>query len=71
MLSGVVSTLLLPETCGRSLEELSNEDQKGFVRGALLHRLAPSKTSLTACFELFLEANAIELRNGIVLRKVP
>jgi hypothetical protein len=28
-------------------------------------------TSLTACFDLFLEANAIELRNGIVLRKIP
>ena len=35
MLSGVLSTLLLPETCGRSLEELSNEHQKGFIRGAL------------------------------------
>ncbi|KAI0303634.1 major facilitator superfamily domain-containing protein [Multifurca ochricompacta] len=34
MLSGVASTLLLPETCGRSLEELSNENQKGFLRGA-------------------------------------
>jgi hypothetical protein len=34
MLSGVLSTLLLPETCGRSLEELSNEHQKGFIRGA-------------------------------------
>lgn len=33
MLSGVLSTLLLPETCGRSLEELSNEHQKGFIRG--------------------------------------
>ncbi|KAH9954294.1 phosphate permease [Russula dissimulans] len=49
MLSGVASTLLLPETRGRSLEELSNEHQKGFIR----------------------EANLIELRNGIVLRKVP
>jgi MFS transporter, PHS family, inorganic phosphate transporter len=34
MLSGVASTLLLPETRGRSLEELSNENQKGFIRGA-------------------------------------
>jgi len=49
MLSGVASTLLLPETRGRSLEELSNEHQKGFIR----------------------EANLIELRNGIVLRKIP
>jgi PHS family inorganic phosphate transporter-like MFS transporter len=34
MLSGALSTLLLPETRGRSLEELSNEHQKGFIRGA-------------------------------------
>jgi len=49
MLSGALITLLLPETRGRSLEELSNEPQKGFIRGA----------------------NQIELRNGIVLRKIP
>ena len=34
MLSGVASTLLLPETRGRSLEELSNENHQGFIRGA-------------------------------------
>ncbi|KAF8626413.1 hypothetical protein AX17_006580 [Amanita inopinata Kibby_2008] len=33
MLTGVASTLLLPETKGRSLEELSNENQEGFVQG--------------------------------------
>lgn len=33
MMSGIASTLLLPETKGRSLEELSNEEQKGFVQG--------------------------------------
>lgn len=33
MLTGIGSTLLLPETMGRSLEELSNENQDGFVRG--------------------------------------
>jgi len=49
MLSGVASTLLLPEPRGRSLEELSNESQKGFIRNA----------------------NQIELRNGIVLRRMP
>jgi PHS family inorganic phosphate transporter-like MFS transporter len=42
MLSGVASTLLLPETRGRSLEELSNEHQKGFIRGALPNLLARS-----------------------------
>ena len=35
MLSGALATLLLPETRGRSLEELSNEHQKGFIRGAV------------------------------------
>ncbi|KXN84109.1 Inorganic phosphate transporter PHO84 [Leucoagaricus sp. SymC.cos] len=33
MLTGIFSTLLLPETKGKSLEELSNEEQDGFVRG--------------------------------------
>ncbi|KAF7312350.1 Inorganic phosphate transporter [Mycena indigotica] len=33
MLTGIFSTLLVPETKQLSLEELSNEDQEGFVRG--------------------------------------
>ena len=33
MLTGIFSTLLIPETKGKSLEELSNEDQDGFVSG--------------------------------------
>jgi len=33
MLTGIGSTLLLPETKRRTLEELSNENQEGFVRG--------------------------------------
>ncbi|KAI0346286.1 phosphate transporter [Trametopsis cervina] len=33
MLTGIFSTLLIPETKGLSLEELSNEDQNGFIRG--------------------------------------
>ncbi|THH14113.1 hypothetical protein EW146_g6184 [Bondarzewia mesenterica] len=33
MLTGIFSTLLIPETKGRSLEELSNENQDGFIRG--------------------------------------
>ncbi|KAJ7599450.1 phosphate transporter [Mycena floridula] len=32
MLTGIFSTLLIPETKGKTLEELSNEDQEGFVR---------------------------------------
>ncbi|EKM78132.1 hypothetical protein AGABI1DRAFT_76554 [Agaricus bisporus var. burnettii JB137-S8] len=33
MLTGVFSTLLIPETKQKSLEELSNENQEGFVTG--------------------------------------
>ncbi|KAJ6494681.1 inorganic phosphate transporter [Mycena vitilis] len=33
MLTGIFSTLLLPETKQQSLEDLSNENQEGFVRG--------------------------------------
>ena len=33
MLTGIFSTLLLPETKGRTLEELSGEDQDDFVKG--------------------------------------
>lgn len=33
MITGIFSTLLLPETKGRSLEELSNENQDGFIQG--------------------------------------
>jgi PHS family inorganic phosphate transporter-like MFS transporter len=33
MLTGIFSTLLLPETKLKTLEELSNESQEGFVEG--------------------------------------
>jgi len=33
MLTGIFSTLLIPETKGKTLEELSGESQEGFVRG--------------------------------------
>lgn len=33
MLTGVFSTLLIPETKQRTLEDLSNEDQHGFISG--------------------------------------
>lgn len=35
MLTGIFSTLLLPETKNKSLEELSNEDQENFVSGVV------------------------------------
>lgn len=31
MLTGVFSTLLIPETKQRSLEDISNEDQEGYI----------------------------------------
>lgn len=37
MLTGMGSTLLVPETKGKTLEELSNEDQVGFIRGIAQH----------------------------------
>jgi PHS family inorganic phosphate transporter-like MFS transporter len=33
MLTGIFSTRLIPETRGRTLEDLSNEDQEGYIRG--------------------------------------
>ncbi|KAK0222179.1 phosphate transporter [Armillaria fumosa] len=36
MLTGIFSTLLIPETKNKTLEELSNENQDGFVRGRSL-----------------------------------
>jgi len=33
MLTGIFSTLLIPETKGKTLEEISGEDQENFVRG--------------------------------------
>jgi PHS family inorganic phosphate transporter-like MFS transporter len=33
MLTGIFSTLCIPETKGKSLEDLSNEDQDGFIQG--------------------------------------
>jgi MFS transporter, PHS family, inorganic phosphate transporter len=35
MLTGIFSTLLIPETKGKTLEELSGEDQENFVRGQM------------------------------------
>jgi hypothetical protein len=33
MMTGIFSTLLIPETKGRTLEDLSNEDQENFITG--------------------------------------
>lgn len=35
MLSGIFSTLLLPETKQKTLEDISHEKQEGFVEGSL------------------------------------
>ncbi|KZV87374.1 MFS general substrate transporter [Exidia glandulosa HHB12029] len=45
MLSGVFSTLLLPETMGKSLEEISNENQHEFVSTSAQPGVAPSSSS--------------------------
>ncbi|KLO07465.1 phosphate permease [Schizopora paradoxa] len=37
MVTGVFSTLLIPETKNRTLEDLSNESQEGFVEGVATH----------------------------------
>ena len=34
MMTGVLSTMLIPETCQKSLEQLSNESQEDFIQGA-------------------------------------
>jgi PHS family inorganic phosphate transporter-like MFS transporter len=38
MLTGIFSTLLIPETKGRSLEEISGESQEGFIQGIASRR---------------------------------
>lgn len=35
MMTGVFSTLLIPETNQRTLEDLSNEDQKAYITGTV------------------------------------
>lgn len=39
MLTGVLSTMLIPETNQKSLEVLSNESQEDFIQGASLRLL--------------------------------
>jgi len=39
MLTGIFSTLLIPETKQRSLEDISNEEQDGFVQDVPNHAL--------------------------------
>lgn len=38
MLTGLLVTFLLPETKGKTLEDLSNEAQEGFVQGPVRPR---------------------------------
>jgi PHS family inorganic phosphate transporter-like MFS transporter len=37
MFTGIFSTLLLPETKKMTLEQLSNEEQEGFIMGVAGH----------------------------------
>lgn len=36
MLTGILSTLLIPETKQKTLEALSNEDQESYITGAIV-----------------------------------
>ena len=38
MLTGIFSTMLIPETKQKTLEELSNEKQEGFIQGPAVPR---------------------------------
>jgi PHS family inorganic phosphate transporter-like MFS transporter len=46
MLTGIFSTLLVPETKGKSLEDLSNEAQEGFVRPRAVPNVARNESDL-------------------------
>ena len=51
MLTGIFSTLLIPETKQKTLEELSNEKQEGFIQGPAEPRVQwvhPCKCTLVA-----------------------
>ncbi|KAI0078760.1 phosphate transporter [Panus rudis PR-1116 ss-1] len=45
MLTGIFSTLLIPETNQKSLEDLSNERQEGFIQGNPTRERAPKVSS--------------------------
>lgn len=45
MLLGFFATLLIPETKGISLEDLSNEDQSNFVGGSSAYKGQPISTT--------------------------
>lgn len=63
MLTGIFSTLLLPETKGRTLEDLSNEEQDGFVTGISDLRFDHSDPNLCGSGI----AAKIEVQNGVVV----
>ncbi|KAH8118097.1 phosphate permease [Phellopilus nigrolimitatus] len=48
MLTGIFSTLLLPETMNRTLEDLSNENQDGFIAGVAGKPVATQEDEGTA-----------------------
>jgi hypothetical protein len=66
MLTGIFSTLLLPETKGRSLEDLSNENQEGFLKGKL--------TMISYIPDILFKwtlgvAAPVEVQDGVILNK--
>jgi MFS transporter, PHS family, inorganic phosphate transporter len=64
MLTGIFSTLLLPETKGRTLEELSNENQEGFVTGNFGYHICSFNIVNLSIPGI---AAKIEVQNGIVV----
>jgi hypothetical protein len=60
-LTGIGSTWLLDETNDKSLELLSREQQREFIRGALI-----SRTLSVLTFDHLAGVPPVELRHGVV-----
>lgn len=69
MLTGVFSTLLVPETKGISLEELSRENQEGFMQRAYSAFLQDSTIYPSCLIDIYDLApmTQIQVQDGIIL----
>jgi hypothetical protein len=65
MLTGIFSTLLIPETKGRTLEDLSNEDQEGFVQGMIYPSHLDAAHSVI--YSLPIGVNELRVKDGILV----
>lgn len=59
MLTGIFSTLLLTETKGRSLEEISNENQDGFLKG----KSCTSNVDVISKFNVRVRSQALQVKS--------